>query len=100
MHSRPKTNSYSAILSLIDVEELHKWHVAKCTAHPYFERIPDEEVLAEDPAVNAMLELTEEGIKVARLGGKKYFAVFRRREEVELPPPQLSLLWATEEGGI
>ena len=80
-----------------DVEELHKWHVAKCTAHPYFERIPDAECLAEDPAVNAMLEKTEEGIKVARLGGNKYFAVFRRREEFELPPPQLSLLWSTEE---
>ena len=47
--------------------------------------------------MNAMLEKTEEGIKVARLGGNKYFAVFRRREEFELPPPQLSLLWSTEE---
>ena len=27
----------------IDVEELHQWHVDKCTAHPYFERVPDEE---------------------------------------------------------
>jgi hypothetical protein len=40
-----------------------------------------------------MLAVTEEGIKVARLGGNKYFAVFRRRTEAELPPPQLSLLW-------
>ena len=46
-----------------------------------------------------MLELTEEGIKVARLGGKKYFAVFRRREELELPLPQLSLLWETAAEG-
>ena len=77
---------------MTDVEELHKWHVAKCTAHPYFERIPDEECLASDPSVNAMLVQTEEGIKVARLGGNKYFAVFRRQED-ELPKPQLSLLW-------
>ena len=81
---------------LSDVEELHLWHVAKCTAHPYFERIPDDEVLAEDPAVKAMLELTEEGIKVARLGGKKYFAVFRRRLESELPITQFNLLWEAE----
>ena len=93
-----KNSTFSYKLSwTTDVEELHKWHVAKCTAHPYFERIPDAECLAEDPAVNAMLEKTEEGIKVARLGGNKYFAVFRRREESELPPPQLSLLWSTEE---
>lgn len=81
------------MIFIIDVEELHKWHVEKCTAHPYFERIPDAEVLASDPAVNAMLEMTEEGIKVARLGGNKYFAVFRRREEIELPPPQWAQLW-------
>lgn len=82
---------------MTDVEELHKWHVAKCTAHPYFERIPDDEALANDPAVSAMLVQTEEGIKVARLGGNKYFAVFRRRTEEELPPPQLSLLWTEEQ---
>lgn len=81
---------------MTDVEELHKWHVAKCTAHPYFERIPDDKCLASDPSVNAMLVQTEEGIKVARLGGNKYFAVFRRRQEDELPKPQLSLLWDSE----
>lgn len=50
----------------------------------------------QDPAVRAMLELTEEGIKVARLGGKKYFAVFRRRLESELPSPSINLLWDCE----
>lgn len=35
-----------ALLHLItDVEELHEWHLAKCEAHPYFQRIPDEEVM-------------------------------------------------------
>ena len=40
--------TYSAIHSssdTVDVEELHQWHVAKCTAHPSFERLPDEDVL-------------------------------------------------------
>ena len=36
---------------LVDVEELHQWHVAKCTAHPSFERLPDEEVLRGQSAV-------------------------------------------------
>ena len=147
---------------LVDVEELHQWHVAKCTAHPFFERLPDEEVLrgqsalqlpspslpsptlihtlsyafmfplinldrrpfnpshmllsackprtkllgskpsnhslvsnafhpsfvfvqsSDDPAVNAMCEETEESKKVSRIGGRKYFAVFRRKHESEL----------------
>lgn len=69
------------LYTVTDVEDLHKWHVEKCEAHPYFERLNDEEVLANDPAVKAMIEMTEEGIKVARLGGKKYFAVFRRRSD-------------------
>jgi tRNA (guanine-N7-)-methyltransferase len=32
-----------------------------------------------DPCVKAMTEETEEGKKVARGGGKKYVAVFRRK---------------------
>lgn len=31
----------------------------------------------KDPAVQAMTEVTEEGKKVARMGGDKYWAVFR-----------------------
>ena len=31
----------------------------------------------KDPAVQAMTEVTEEGKKVARMGGEKYWAVFR-----------------------
>jgi tRNA (guanine-N7-)-methyltransferase len=67
--------------------------VAKCTAHPYFERLPDEEVQQNDPAVRAMCEETEESKKVARIGGRKYFAVFRRRDVSELPPPVVFNLW-------
>jgi tRNA (guanine-N7-)-methyltransferase len=75
------------------VEELHNWHVEKCTAHPCFVRLPDEEVLLNDPAVTAMLEETEESKKVSRLGGKKHFAVFRRLRESEIISSPLLALW-------
>ena len=72
------------LYTITDVHELHLWHVEKCTDHPYFERIPDEEVLRDDPAVQAMIDTTEEGIKVERNNGNKHYAVFRRREESEV----------------
>ena len=74
------------IYTVTDVEELHLWHVEKCTNHPYFERISDA-VLAEDPSVQAMLEETEESKKVARIGGRKHYAVFRRRHDIEVRDP-------------
>ena len=73
------------LYTITDVKELHEWHVEKCSNHPYFERIPDEEVLRDDPAVQAMIDTTEEGIKVERNKGNKHFAVYRRREMHELP---------------
>lgn len=72
------------LYTITDVLELHTWHVEKCNAHPCFERIPDEEILRDDPAVTAMIEETEEGHKVARNNGKKYFAVYRKREVTEM----------------
>ena len=71
------------LYTVTDVEELHLWHVQKCTEHPYFERISEEE-LKNDPAVAAMLEETEESKKVARIGGRKHYAVFRRKADGEL----------------
>ncbi|KAJ0390579.1 hypothetical protein P43SY_011427 [Pythium insidiosum] len=68
------------LYTITDVEDLHNWHVEKCSSHPCFERIPDDE-LANDPCVKAMTEETEEGKKVARGGGKKYAAVFRRKAD-------------------
>ncbi|CAM9252815.1 unnamed protein product [Ectocarpus sp. 8 AP-2014] len=62
---------------ITDVEELHQWHVEKAEAHPCFEAVPREEA-EKDSAVKAMTEVTEEGKKVARMGGDKYWAVFRR----------------------
>lgn len=71
------------LYTITDVEDLHNWHVDKCTNHPCFERIPDEE-LESDPCIKAMTEETEEGKKVARGGGKKYFAVFRRKQDEDV----------------
>jgi tRNA (guanine-N7-)-methyltransferase len=66
------------LYTITDVEDLYNWHVAKCDSHPCFERITNEATLAADPCVKAMTEETEEGKKVARSGGKKYIAVYRR----------------------
>ena len=67
-----------------DVEELHHWHVEKCSQHVCFERLDDNEVYQNDPAVVAMITETEESKKVERMRGKKYFAVFRRRTAAEI----------------
>eukprot|EP00752_Nemacystus_decipiens_P012755 g11295.t1 len=69
---------------ITDVEELHEWHVEKAGAHPCFAPVPRDEA-EKDPAVKAMTEVTEEGKKVARMGGKKYWAVFRRIPDEEVP---------------
>lgn len=83
-------NEYAYILqpggrlyTITDVEVLHQWHVEKCTNHPCFEMI-DDETLGSDPCVAAMITETEEGKKVSRMNGKKYYAVFRRRQEEEI----------------
>lgn len=78
------------------MEELHNWHVEKIDAHPYFVRIPNEEVQASDPAVRCMVEDTEEGKKVARMGGRKHFAVYERRADGEQhchENPNILKLW-------
>ena len=71
------------LYTITDVEDLHNWHVEKCTNHPCFERI-DEETLSSDPCVTAMINETEEGKKVSRMNGNKYYAVFRRRTNEEI----------------
>ena len=64
-----------------DVEELHKWHLEKCENHSQFQRIPDEDILRDEPAImKGMLSETEESKKVDRIGGKKYFAVYEKIE--------------------
>jgi tRNA (guanine-N7-)-methyltransferase len=68
------------------VKDLHDWHVEKCESHPYFERVSDEEA-AIDPCTSLLLNATEEGKKVSRLGGQKHYAIFRKRLPSELPEP-------------
>lgn len=65
------------LYSITDVLELHEWHVDKCSKHPLFEALSADEMEA-DPCVQAMKVETEEGKKVARNAGRKYFAVYRR----------------------
>ena len=57
----------------VDVEELHRWQVSKCTEHPEFERLDDEEVMKNDPCVRAMMEETEE---VRLIGNNTYLIIF------------------------
>jgi tRNA (guanine-N7-)-methyltransferase len=70
------------LYTITDVEDLHNWMTAHAEAHPCFARISDDE-LADDPCVAVMREATEEGKKVARLGGSKWVAVFRRLTDAE-----------------
>lgn len=55
------------------------------------------QVLANDPAVKAMLEETEEGKKVARLSGRKHFAVYEKRREDSLPEVPMLSIFNSEE---
>lgn len=50
-----------------------------------------DQLQSADPCVKAMTEETEEGKKVARGGGKKYVAVFRRKADAEIAAD--SLFW-------
>ena len=78
---------------ITDVEELHLWHVAKCTGHAAFKRLEDDDELQRtDPCVAAMITETEEGKKVSRMNGNKYFAVFRRVEDHEMVPSWINKL--------
>ena len=72
---------------ITDVKELHEWHVAKCDAHPLFRNLSenDDKLLKDDPCVQAMKTETEEGKKVERNKGSKYFAVYERIDPSEIP---------------
>ena len=76
---------------ITDVQELHDWHVRECDAHPSFQRISDEAVLAADPCVEAMKTTTEESKKVDRNGGEKYYAVYERMDTTSSSAPKLTV---------
>ena len=54
-------------------------------------------MLANDPAVKAMLEETEEGKKVARLNGRKHFAVYEKRKENCLPHNPIMSIFGSDD---
>lgn len=67
---------------ITDVKDLHKWHVAKCGAHPSLVELTEEETEA-DPCVHLMKTETEEGKKVQRegkFGHVMYYRVYRKAE--------------------
>ena len=61
-----------------DVYDLFIWMKDHLSAHPLFERVPEEE-LSSDPVVPCVLYKTEEGLKVEREGREKFIAVFIRK---------------------
>ena len=81
---------------ITDVLELHKWHMRECNAHPMFRKLSDEAIDA-DPCVEAMKTQTEEGIKVERNGGEKYYAVFERIDSSEVTRLDASNFFPIEE---
>ena len=60
-----------------DVLELYEWMTNCLNAHPLFKRIDNTE-LENDPVIECITNSTEEGKKVARNNGDKYWAVYRR----------------------
>ena len=72
------------VYTITDVEDLHLWMVEHLASHPSFERVSDREVEG-DECVQVMRMETEEGKKVARNGGTKHVAVFRRLEDPPWP---------------
>lgn len=60
---------------ITDVKELHDWHYEHLEKHSLFKRIKDED-LKDDNCINIMINKTEEGIKVERNKGEKYYLVY------------------------
>lgn len=60
-----------------DVKELFDWMSEHISRHPLFEQVNKEEYEA-DPIIDLIVSTTEEGKKVERNKGDKFYAVFRR----------------------
>lgn len=65
------------LYTITDVHDLHVWMVKHLRAFPLFEEIHPSE-LKDDICVDAVWNATEEGKKVIRKHGDKWFAAFRR----------------------
>lgn len=72
------------LYTITDVHDLHRWMVKHLNAFPLFERIPDDdERLKDDVCVDAVWNATEEGKKVVRNRGDKWFAAYERIKDHE-----------------
>lgn len=67
---------------ITDVHDLFEWMESHLAAHPLFERLSEAE-MDQDVCVLVMRAKTEEGQKVERNGGSKWYAVFRRVSDPE-----------------
>jgi tRNA (guanine-N7-)-methyltransferase len=65
------------LYTITDVHDLHTWMVKHLEAFPLFERLSDRD-LEGDVCVEAVWNATEEGKKVIRNKGDKWFAAFKR----------------------
>lgn len=70
------------LYTITDVKDLHLWMVKHLEAFPLFKKLNDEE-LQGDVCVEAVWNATEEGKKVIRNKGEKWFAAFRRISDEE-----------------
>jgi tRNA (guanine-N7-)-methyltransferase len=65
------------LYTVTDIEDLHNWMCKHISEHPAFERLSEEEVKA-DILYDKLPDSSEEGKKVTRNNGEKFFAIFRR----------------------
>lgn len=59
------------------MEELHRWHEKHLSENKLFRRVPDEN-LKDDICIKLIFNETEEGKKVERNKGNKFFCVYER----------------------
>jgi tRNA (guanine-N7-)-methyltransferase len=97
MNMGNKGSSAGKLYAITDVKELHDWHVNACNTHPLFvpllisessslstsssnrKNIPNKDDDDNDPFIYAMKYLTEEGQKVDRNHGSKYYIIYECR---------------------
>jgi len=68
------------VYTITDVHELHVWMKDHFNNHQLFRELEPKEY-EDDPAVEKVYSSTEEGKKVTRNNGAKYFAMFERIED-------------------
>lgn len=69
---------------ITDVKELYDWMDKHLGSHPLFQRLHKGEAsLKDDPCVSAVYTATEEGKKVERNRGDKWFSAFERLQDPE-----------------